>query len=281
MSAFLIEDGASEDVTTQSCGGSKVVRASLVARRAGTCAALGLVDEFAARDQRVCARRVHGIEDGRTVTSGSVLAELSGPLAAILPIERTLLNLIGIAMGCATLTAEFVDAVSGTRAHICDTRKTIPGLRWLQKYSVECGGGLCHRWGLHDALLVKDNHVVGLDPASFAVRVSSAAHRARQARPTLAFTCAECDTLAQFDALLALEPGVLDIALLDNFSLDQLREAVARRDRASSTLALEASGGITLASVREIARCGVERISVGAITHSAPWHDVGLDIEPA
>jgi len=275
----LAEDGAESDVTTASFPPGVAIKAAVVARRSGTCAALTLVDLFAHRDPRLAVSRAHGACDGGEVLAGATLATLCGPREAILSIERTLLNLLGLAMGCATLTAAFVDEVADTRAKICDTRKTIPGLRWLQKHAVLCGGGHLHRRGLDDAMLVKDNHVAGIPLDAFARSVEEVARTARARHPSLAFVCVECDSMEQFVALLALPRGAIDIALLDNFAVGELEDAVKRRDAAASSMLLEASGGVSLATVRAIARAGVDRISVGAITHSAPWHDVALDID--
>ena len=275
----LDEDGAADDVTTRSlCAPSEVGRARVVTRAPAVCAGLGIVDEFVARDQRLSATRVKRVVDGSMVATGTNLVELEGPLTSILPIERSLLNLLGIAMGTATLTAEYVAAVVGTKAVVCDTRKTVPGLRWLQKYAVRCGGGHSHRWGLGDALLVKDNHIAGLAVDEYTQRIQTAVEKLRLLGTPLSFVCAEADTLQQFDALLALPVGIIDIALLDNFSNDALVTAVARRDRSRPTLQIEASGGVNLDSISAIARTGVDRISVGALTHSARWADVALDI---
>jgi nicotinate-nucleotide pyrophosphorylase (carboxylating) len=213
--------------------------------------------------------------DGAAIRAGDSVARVHGPPGAVLAAERTLLNLIGLLSGTATLTRSFVSAVVGTRAAIMDTRKTIPGMRALQKHAVLCGGGMPHRMGLHDAFLAKDNHLAGLDPGGIGalVRRCAAPARVRGAR----FVECEVDSLAQLDALLKLEEGVLDIVLLDNFPHDALAEAVARRDRIAPWLKLEASGGITLDTVAGVARAGVDRISVGALTHSVRSIDFGLD----
>lgn len=213
--------------------------------------------------------------DGSAIRAGDSVARVHGPPGAVLAAERTLLNMIGLLSGTATLTRTFMDAVAGTRAAIMDTRKTLPGMRALQKHAVLCGGGTPHRMGLHDAFLAKDNHLAGLDPGGIAalVRQCAAPARARGAR----FVECEVDSLEQLDALLQLEGGILDIALLDNFPCDALAEAVVRRDRLAPHLKLEASGGITLATVADVARTGVDRISVGALTHSVRSLDFGLD----
>ena len=179
----------------------------------------------------------------------------------------------------ATRTAAFVRTTEGTRAHILDTRKTTPGLRVLEKYAVRCGGGLCHRLGLHDAVLIKDNHVAGLDLDGFQARIGEACAHAAGEREAgrLRFVEVEVDTPEQFERALAIEPGLIDFVLLDNFSTEQLTAAVARRDGAGSAIRLEASGGVTLETAGPITRTGVDRISVGGLTHHAVSLDVGLD----
>jgi nicotinate-nucleotide pyrophosphorylase (carboxylating) len=229
--------------------------------------------------QVVCMRLGASIEpacaDGAATSPGCSVARVHGPPGAVLAAERTLLNMVGLLSGTATLTASFVQRARGTRAVIMDTRKTLPGMRALQKYAVLCGGGMPHRMGLHDAFLAKDNHLAGLDPAGIAalVRECSGPARARGAR----FVECEVDSLDQLDALLVLEPGFLDVALLDNFNCDALQESVARRDRIAPHVKLEASGGVTLETVAGVARTGVDRISVGALTHSVRSIDFGLD----
>jgi nicotinate-nucleotide pyrophosphorylase (carboxylating) len=188
-----------------------------------------------------------------------------------------MLNYLTLLSGTATAAAQFVDAVRGTKAAICDTRKTIPGLRTLQKYAARCGGATLHRIGLFDAALFKDNHLAGFGGDSLAVRAREAATRAR-ASGSAAFVECEVDTLAQLDELLAIEEGVLDLILLDNMDPGSLAEAVRRRDARAPWITLEASGGVRLDTVRRIAASGVDRISVGAITHSATALDLGLDL---
>lgn len=218
------------------------------------------------------------MQDGERAESGATILSMHGPQQQVLAAERTLLNFLGLLSGVATLTAQYVAAVQGTRAVICATRKTTPGLRALQKYAVRCGGGNLHRMGLYDAMLVKDNHVAGLMPADMAAAAARAAAEARQRWP-LRFVMVECDTLEQFKAVLALPAGAVDIALLDNMTPQQLTEAVNLRDHLGSAVRIEASGGISLQTVQQVAAAGVDRISVGALTHSAPSLDVGLDLE--
>lgn len=216
--------------------------------------------------------------DGRRIDSiPTHLATLCGPLTMILSAERVLLNFLQRLCGVATLTRVFVNAVAGTDAAIYDTRKTIPGWRALEKYAVRCGGGNNHRMGLYDAVLIKDNYLAGIETNRLAHAVFEMLNRLsmREVKPTFVET--EAAGLAQVKPLLKVVG--IDAILLDNFSLDQLREAVALRDGAGlrGKVALEASGGITLQTIRSVAQTGVERISVGALTHSAAALDLSLD----
>lgn len=277
VSAALEEDlGSAGDITTATVAQARGIEfrpdARIVARERGILCGMRAA-------QVVCGRLGAALDawcaDGAPVRAGEAAGRVHGPAASVLAAERTLLNIIGLLSGTATLTQAYRDAAAGTRAAIMDTRKTLPGMRALQKYAVLCGGGTPHRMGLHDAFLAKDNHLAGLDPAGIAALVRQCAAPAR-ARGALFVEC-EVDSLEQLDALLALEPGLLDVALLDNFPCDALREAVARRDRLAPHLRLEASGGISLETVADVARTGVDRISVGALTHSVRSLDFGLD----
>jgi nicotinate-nucleotide pyrophosphorylase (carboxylating) len=209
--------------------------------------------------------------DGRPVEAGDELLRLEGPARAILSAERVALNFLQRLSGVATLTARFVAAVQGTRARILDTRKTTPGWRRFEKYAVTCGGGHNHRMGLYDAVLIKDNHLAALmdQPPN---AIAAAVRRARREYPGLKVGV-EADTPAQVEQAVAAGP---DTILLDNMNLRQLREAVRRIDGRAQT---EASGGVNLATVRAIAETGVDFISVGALTHSAPAVDIALDFE--
>lgn len=210
------------------------------------------------------------VPDGARVDRGTTVATLSGPLPAILAAERTALNFLQHLSGIATLTQRFVEVIKGLRTVILDTRKTTPGWRVLEKYAVRAGGGKNHRMGLHDAILIKDNHLAGMDGD---IRAAVEAARTFPGNAGLPVEV-EVDTLAQLEAAVASRA---DIVLLDNMTLDQLREAVAFRDATSPTIRLEASGGVNLQTIRSIAETGVDRISIGAITHSAPALDIGLD----
>ena len=209
--------------------------------------------------------------DGDVIERGSAVATVSGPLATLLTGERTMLNFMTHLSGVATMTRRFVDAVRGTRATILDTRKTLPGWRALEKYAVRCGGGTNHRMGLSDGVLIKDNHLAAwTESASIALAVETA----RQCSPAGLSIEVEVDTLPQLEDALRGHP---DIVLLDNMDLDSLRASVRLRDRLAPDILLEASGGVTLATVAEIAQTGVERISVGGLTHSAPALDLAFD----
>jgi nicotinate-nucleotide pyrophosphorylase (carboxylating) len=203
--------------------------------------------------------------DGDRVPAGAVLARVEAGARALLSAERTALNLLGRLSGVASLTRAYVDAVQGTNARIADTRKTTPGLRHLEKYAVRCGGGLNHRFGLDDAILIKDNHVAACGGVGEALR------RARAAAGHLMKIEVEVDSLAQLEEALPHRP---DVVMLDNFSLGDLAQAVRI---AGGQTTLEASGGVNLQTVRGIAETGVQVISVGALTHSAMVLDIGLD----
>ena len=214
------------------------------------------------------------VDEGDQVESETTLGTLTGERRTALALERSILNILGRTCGVATLTHRYVAAVTDTRAVITDTRKTIPGLRRWDKYAVTCGGGTSHRMGLHDAALFKDNHLASLQGAQMAEQLAGAIARARADR-SLAFVQVEVDTQDQLAVVLGV-PGV-DIILLDNMPPDVLKEAVATRDAVAPNVQLEASGGITLASVRAVAESGVDRIAIGALTRDATILDIGLD----
>jgi len=267
----LAEDlGRAGDVTAMACipEGARM-KAAFAARKPGVLAGIDCVrlavlalDPKAVVDVR--------LDDGAPFAAGAVLALVEADARAFLSAERTALNLVGRLSGVATLTRTYVEAVSGTKARIADTRKTTPGLRALEKHAVVCGGGMNHRFGLDDAILIKDNHVAVCGCVAEAVR------RARAFAPHLMKVEVEVDGLDQLDEVLALiDEGVApDVVMLDNFSLADLRAAVSR---VAGRIVLEASGGVDLTTVRGIAETGVDVISVGALTHSAPVLDIGLD----
>jgi nicotinate-nucleotide pyrophosphorylase (carboxylating) len=267
----LAEDlGREGDVTAMACipEGARM-KAAFAARKPGVLAGIDCVRlAVLAMDPKAFVDvRLH---DGDAFDAGAVLAVVEADARAFLSAERTALNLVGRLSGVATLTRAYVDTVAGTRARIADTRKTTPGLRALEKHAVACGGGMNHRFGLDDAILIKDNHVAVCGGVADAVR------RARAFAPHLMKVEVEVDGLDQLDAVLALidEGAAPDVIMLDNFSLSDMRAAVAR---VAGRIVLEASGGVDLTTVRGIAETGVDVISVGALTHSAPVLDIGLD----
>lgn len=212
--------------------------------------------------------------DGSSVEPGQVVARAVGSLKDILIGERTALNFLTHLSGIATLTSCFVREVEGTRAVILDTRKTLPGWRTLAKYAVRAGGGTNHRLGLYDGVLIKDNHIAAWSRQVGNSSLAAAVKQGRsKARPGIKIEV-EVDTLSQLHDALEGKP---DIVLLDNMSCVQLREAVAIRDHSAPQVLLEASGGVTLANLRAIAETGVDRISIGALTHSAPSLDLAFD----
>jgi nicotinate-nucleotide pyrophosphorylase (carboxylating) len=263
----LQEDlGRAGDITSELViPADKKITARLVARKVGTTAGL-IAAECAFRlvDPSIAFRCE--LPDGSQAGAGAVLATVEGPARAILTAERTALNFIGHLSGIATATRALVEAVKDTKAKIVDTRKTTPGLRLLEKYAVRCGGGFNHRFGLDDAVLIKDNHIAAAGSITEAVR------RARAGMAHVTKIEVEVDTLQQLEEALSLGANTI---LLDNMGLDDLRRAVALTD---GRALLEASGGVTHGSVRAIAETGVDYISSGAITHSAPSLDVGLDL---
>jgi nicotinate-nucleotide pyrophosphorylase (carboxylating) len=264
----LLEDlGGTGDITTDAIVGEKTTaRGRFVARRAGRIAGLRVaLDTLRLLDPAIGAEITHG--DGADVTAGAVLARIAGPARALLTGERVALNLLGRLSGIATATRELARLIAPHRARLTDTRKTTPGLRVLEKYAVRVGGGANHRFGLDDAILIKDNHV------AIAGGVRPAIERARAAAGHTIKIEVEVDSLEQLEQALALGA---DLVLLDNFSIDQLAEAVRRN---AGRAVLEASGGITAATAAAIAATGVDLLSVGWLTHSAPALDVALDFE--
>jgi nicotinate-nucleotide pyrophosphorylase (carboxylating) len=264
----LLEDLApAGDITSDSAVPSTTaLHAVLRAREAGVVAGL----DAALLSLRLVDPSVIvsvSIGDGAAVEAGGTIAEFRGAARSILMAERTMLNFMGHLSGIATLTREYVRAVAGTRARITCTRKTTPGLRALEKRAVRLGGGVNHRFSLADAVLIKDNHVAA------AGGVRAALERAQSAAGHMRVIEIEVDTLAQLREALPLRPHCI---LLDNMDLDSLREAVAL---AGDSVVLEASGNIRLDTVRPVAETGVGYISVGALTHSAPRLDLGLDVD--
>jgi nicotinate-nucleotide pyrophosphorylase (carboxylating) len=275
---LLIECALSEDIGSGDVTSSYFIPADRVARAFVTVRQEGVVSgvDLAAR---VFARVDPGLEvevlipDGSRVSVGALLMRLEGQARSILTAERTALNFIQKLSGVATLTAEYVEAVKGTQARILDTRKTTPAYRMLEKQAVAHGGGMNHRMGLYDRVMLKDNHLVaegGLDAIQAVIR------RLKADKPDIEVEL-EADDIAQVRDFLGMVG--IDHILLDNMDLDELREAMELRGGRITPM-LEASGGVTLDTVYEIACTGVDFISVGAITHSAPALDVGLDFSP-
>lgn len=218
-----------------------------------------------------------GQDGARLASVPADLAILRGRLGQVLSAERVFLNFLQRMCGVATLTRRYVDRVADTAAEIYDTRKTLPGWRWLDKAAVRCGGGHNHRMGLYDGVIIKDNHIAGVETPRLAGAVFEMLNRLSGAAARPSFVMVEADTLAQVGELMKVVG--IDVILLDNFSLEDIREAVALRDGLglAGKVALEASGGITLETVRSVAETGVDRISIGALTHSAPALSLSLE----
>lgn len=268
VSAALLEDDTRHDITTAATVlSNRRARCRLVARQTGVIAGLTLACEaFEQLDPAVTIRVEH--DDGTRVDPGTPVMFLSGHARGLLSAERVALNFVQHLSGIATLTARYVEAITGTGAHILDTRKTTPLLRRLEKYAVRAGGGLNHRMDLSAAVLIKDNHLAAVDSD-----IGLAVTRARAVGPAGIKVEVECDRLDQVRA--AIDAGA-DVIMLDNMQLVELRQAVQLVDGHAVT---EASGGVTLDTVRLIAQSGVDWISVGALTHSAPALDLALDFD--
>jgi nicotinate-nucleotide pyrophosphorylase (carboxylating) len=269
VAAALAEDlGLAGDITTAATiPRSTKAKATIGARTAGTVAGLQLVEAaFKALDPQVQIEVA--VPDGGRVAAGGVIARVAGDARALLTAERVAMNFLGHLSGIATLTARYVEKISGTRARIIDTRKTTPGMRAFEKLAVRAGGGLNHRFGLYDAILIKDNHIVA------AGGVGLALESARSRSGHMVKVEVEVTSLGELNEALAYAP---DAVLLDNMDLATLARAVKL---VAHRVVTEASGGVTLETVREIANTGVDLISVGALTHSAPVLDVGLDFAP-
>ncbi len=259
-------------------------RAAVVARKPGIAAGILAVTVIVAEvDSRLAWSPA--LADGDALAPGQTLGVLSGPAGSLLQAERIVLNFVGHLCGIATLTGQYVQRIRGSKARIYDTRKTTPGYRLLEKYAVRCGGGMNHRGSLSEAVLIKDNHLALGATTGVAGRRFTPAEAVRHAREFLRRRAAaasdaetivevEVDTLQQLEQVLPADP---DIVLLDNMSIEQLLAAVERRNALNRRVELEASGGVNLETVAAIAATGVDRISVGAVTHSAVALDIGLD----
>jgi nicotinate-nucleotide pyrophosphorylase (carboxylating) len=269
--AALEEDGAEDDITTRATVRSGQWGSGIfVAKDAGVVAGLPVAAAaMTALDESVSFDTL--VEDGERVSAGTQLAEVEGNLSAMLASERVALNFLQHLSGVATLTREFVDAIAGTRARILDTRKTTPGLRHFERYAVRAGGGANHRFNLASGVLIKDNHIEASRQAGV-VDLAALVARARAGAPHTMRIEIEVTDIAQVKE--AIEGGA-DVILLDNMSVDEIRSCV---ELAAGRALIEASGGVTLANVRAIAETGVDFISVGRLTHSAPGLDISLEI---
>jgi nicotinate-nucleotide pyrophosphorylase (carboxylating) len=271
----LLQGGA-PDVTSQSfVPPHRQGRAAFVGRAPGVVAGLPAVALVLDTVHTPLVKLEPLVEDGARVQPGDHLAVVTGLMQFILMAERTALNFLQHMSGVATTTRRYVDGVAGLPCSILDTRKTLPGWRLLEKYAVRCGGGQNHRLGLYDGILIKDNHLALQGGGLAAFQAVFHVLEELRARGAVSGPVEiEVDTLEQLDWAIGCHP---DVVLLDNMSTEQLREAVRRRNGKAPRIVLEASGGVTLTTVRDIAETGVDRISVGAITHSANALDIGLD----
>ena len=269
--AALDEDGAWNDVTTAAVvGEGQWGRGVIVAKADGVVAGLPVAAAaLTAIDEEVSFDAL--VEDGERVSAGTELAEVEGRLAPILSCERVALNFLQRMSGIATLTRDYIDAISGTKARIVDTRKTTPGLRQLERYAVRAGGAANHRFSLSDGLLIKDNHIAAAKQGG-AAELADVVARARLAAPHTLRIEIEASTLDEVREALEGRP---DVILLDNMSVDDIGAAV---ELIAGQALVEASGGMTLENVYAVAQAGVDLISVGALTHSAPALDISLDI---
>ncbi|HEX4138957.1 MAG TPA: carboxylating nicotinate-nucleotide diphosphorylase [Candidatus Methylacidiphilales bacterium] len=266
----LGEDRGPADITTLACVKFETqARARVFAKEACTLAGLPVAEQVL-REQDPSLVLAAEAQDGAALAVGDTVLEISGAAASILTAERCALNFIQQLSGVATQTRRFVDAVAGTRCKILDTRKTVPGLRALQKYAVRCGGGFNHRFGLYDRFLIKDNHLALMESGD---RLAEAVRAARALDPE-AILEVEVDRLDQIPAILEQN---FDMILLDNMALDEMRAAVAL---ISGRVKIEASGNMTLTRVHDVAGTGVDFISVGALTHTVRSIDFSLEILP-
>ena len=267
ISTFLEEDIGKGDITSLAIIPEEAEASFVMAARHPLviCGIDAAIRIFSKVDAEIALTTDY--KDGAHIEGGAILMRGKGRARSVLAAERTALNLLQHLCGVATLTSQYVEAVRGTKCTILDTRKTIPGLRHLQKYAVRMGGGQNHRMGLDSGVLIKDNHI------SVCGTIEEAVRKARAGTPELTKIEVECDTLAQVTEAVAARA---DIILLDNMNNDELRQAVAL---VAGRVPLEASGNVSLATVRAIAETGVDYISIGKLTHSAPACDIGLDVE--
>lgn len=268
------EDIGPGDITSKTVNlPNETIEAILTSREEGVLSGIPLAQYVLKRIAPKCKMKVF-IKDGAPLKKGSKIASIKGPTKELLTAERIILNFLQRLSGIASITAQYAKKTKGTKACILDTRKTTPGYRKLEKYAVACGGGQNHRMGLFDMVMIKDNHIASLSQ-SFANPVKESVLRARNKLPKSIKIIVEVDTLIQLAEVLPANP---DIILLDNMNNADLKKAVKMRDKVNPKILLEASGGVNLNTVAAIAKTGVERISVGSLTHSVKALDIGLDI---
>ncbi len=274
--AALSEDLATGDITSQSfIAKDSQSRARIITRKPAVAAGLSIAQEvFFQVDPHLKVTLL--AREGELLAAGAALLEIHGATQSLLSAERVALNFLGRLMGIATLTRSYVDAVAGTGVTILDTRKMTPGWRLLEKEAVKLGGGKNHRIGLFDAVLIKDNHLAALGSEQKKI-LPEKMRELREKHPSLKIEI-EADTLEQVSFFLTIKE--VDVILLDNMSLEKMRHAVDLKNQTSPTVRLEASGGITLENIRAIAETGVDEISLGALTHSASWADLSLEMNP-
>ncbi len=266
------EDFGDGDITSRLCAAAQQqVKAKIIAREDLIVCGMALAKAVFALYDKTIKFDIKKT-DGTKAAKGDILATVRGSDTSILNAERVVLNFLQRTSGIATLTSRYVQQTKGTKAKIYDTRKTLPGWRELDKYAVRCGKGHNHRYNLADAVLIKDNHIAAMG-RNWKSKIAKAAQKAKTEK--IKFFCVEVDNLKQLKAVLPI-PGV-DIILLDNFSIEQMEKAVAVRNLLNKKVKLEASGGVVLDTVAQIAKTGIDRIAVGAITHSAAAADIAID----
>jgi len=272
------EDLGSGDITSQATiPPEQAGKGNLVFRQNGVLCGMCVAEQvLSIYDKKLTLQ--NSLKDGQTVEAGGTVAEIIGPLRSMLAAERIILNFLQHLSGIATTTAQYVDAVKGTKAKIYDTRKTTPGWRELEKYAVRCGRGNNHRQGLYDAVLIKDNHLAAMGLANLQTGLTRAIENLQQAKHQPDFIQVEVDNLDQLQTVLQTDK--IDMVLLDNMTPDQLRTAVKMRNDCAKAknILLEASGNITLKNVLTVAQTGIDRISIGALTNRPQTIDIGLDL---
>jgi nicotinate-nucleotide pyrophosphorylase (carboxylating) len=276
----LSEDIGAGDITTLATIGTEPIRFAIIAKSDGVLSGLPVADAvFHTLDETIEA--VHKIEDGQDFNKGDCIVEYFGNGAAILTGERTALNYLGHLSGIASLTARFVEKVKGTGVKILDTRKTTPGLRYLEKYAVTCGGGVNHRFGLYDMVLIKDNHISASGSVSGAIDKVLDLAASGDFENSFGFPPDELIIEVEIENENQLREAIgrgISRLLLDNRSVEQLQSMVKTARSLADDIELEASGNVTIETVRQIAECGVDYISIGALTHSAPSSDFSLKV---